>query len=121
MTMDISAAVREVLLGASITQIAAAYREQLIAEFGFRPDEITVDTFRGEVTAFLRKLARQLGDRHIGDRRVGHALRDWVQHCDHYEAWDALLSGFAIEGREALVQRGRVMFPGPLTAHWDEA
>ena len=121
MAFDIPAAVGEVLLGASITQIAAMYREQLIAEFGFRPDEITADTFGGESASFLRKLARHLGDRHAGDRRVGHALRDWVQQCDHYEAWDALLSGFTIEGREALVRRGRVMFPGPLTAHWDDA
>jgi hypothetical protein len=119
--MDIPAAVAEVLLGASIAQVATAYREQLIAEFGFRKEEVSADTFRGEVTTFLRKLARHLGDRHIGDRRVGHALRDWVEHCDHYEAWDALLSGFAVEGRESFVRRGRVMFPGPLTAHWDDA
>jgi hypothetical protein len=39
---------------------------------------------------------------------------------DHYEAWDSLLSGFAVDGREALVRRGRVLFPGPLTAHWDD-
>lgn len=121
MAMDLRAAVGEVLLGASIAQIASTYREQLIGDFGFRQDEVTADTFRDEVAAFLRKLARHLGDRHVGDRRVGHALRDWVQQCDHYEAWDALLTGFAVEGREALVRRGRVMFPGPLTAHWDDA
>ena len=68
MAFDIPAAVGEVLLGASITQIAAAYREQLIAEFGFRQDEITADTFRGEAASFLRKLARELAD---GDETFG--------------------------------------------------
>jgi hypothetical protein len=69
----------------------------------------------------MRMLARHLGDRHSGEIRVGCALRDWVTQCDHYEAWDALLSGFAIEGREALLRRGRMLFPGPLTAHWGDA
>lgn len=119
--MDVHAAVKDVLLGASLQQIAAATREQLIRDFEFRPDEITPDTFRAEVAAFMRKLARHLGDRHAGEPRIGWALREWVMHCDHYEAWDALLSGFQIDGREALVRRGRMMFPGPLTAHWDDA
>jgi hypothetical protein len=118
--MQLAAAVADVLLGASLQQIAASCREQLIRDFHFRPEEVTADTFRAEVAAFMRKLARHLGDRHSGDARVGHALRDWVTSCDHYEAWDALLSGFAVEGREVLVRRGRMLFPGPLTAHWGD-
>lgn len=118
--MRIPEAVAEVMLGASLLQIAARLREQWIQDFGFRPDEVTSDTLRTEVEAFMRKLARHLGDRHVGDARVGHALRAWVMHCEHYEAWDALLSGFAVEDREALLRRGRMLFPGPLTAHWSE-
>lgn len=119
--MQIATAVAEVMLGASLQQIAASFREQLIKDFHFRPEEVTPDTFRSEVTAFMRKLARHLGDRHAGEPRVGQALREWIMRCDHYEAWDALLSGFTVDGREALVRRGRMLFPGPLTAHWSDA
>ncbi|MBL9076424.1 MAG: hypothetical protein JNL08_02905 [Planctomycetes bacterium] len=118
--MDLALAVRHVLEGSSLRQVAAEYRGDLIAHFGFRPEEVTAETFRAEVEQFLRRLARHLGDRHAGEPRVGEALRQWVRHTDHYEAWDALLSGFTVEDREALVRRGRVMFPGPLTAHWTE-
>ena len=118
--MEIVAAVEDILLGASMQQVAAAYREELIESFGFRSDEVTPTTFRDEVASFMRRLASHLGDRHQRDARVGHALEQWVQQCDHYEAWDALLSGFEVEGREALVRRGRVLFPGPLTRHWTE-
>ena len=116
----IARAVEDVLMGASMRQIAAEHREGLIEAFGFRPEEVTPETFRDEVAAFMRALARQLGDRHQGDVRVGQALEEWVRFTDHYEAWDALLSGFDVEGREALVERGRVLFPGPLTRHWTE-
>lgn len=119
--MDLGQAVREVLAGCSLQQLAAAYREQLIADFGFRAEEVTAATFRAEVAAFMRRLARHLGDRHAGEPRIGEALREWVRHSDHYEAWDALLSGFAVDGREALLRRGRMLFPGPLTAHWADA
>lgn len=118
--MNVQAATADILLGASLAQVAAAFREELIRDFGFRPEEITAETFRSEVASFMRKLARHLGDRHAGEARVGHALRQWIMQSDHYEAWDALLSGFAVDGREALVRRGRVLFPGPLTAHWDD-
>ena len=117
---QITSAVDDVLMGASLRQIAAEYRDNLIEAFGFRPEEVTPDTFRDEVAAFMRALARQLGDRHQGDARVGLALQEWVRFSDHYEAWDALLSGFDVEGREALVQRGRMLFPGPLTRHWTD-
>ncbi|MBX3463678.1 MAG: hypothetical protein KF830_10930 [Planctomycetes bacterium] len=118
--MDLAQAVRDVLEGSSLREVAAAFRADLIAHFGFRPEEVTAATFRAEADQFMRKLARHLGDRHAGEPRVGEALRQWVGLTDHYEAWDALLSGFTVEGREALVRRGRVMFPGPLTAHWTD-
>ena len=117
---QIERAAEDVLLGASMRQVAARHREGLIEDFGFRPDEVAPDTFRDEVAVFMRALARHLGDRHHGDARVAHALRDWVLECGHYEAWDALLTGFDVEGREALLRRGRVLFPGPLTRHWSE-
>ena len=119
--MDIPKATDDVLLGASMRQIAEEYREGLIVSFGFRGDEVTSATFRDETSTFMRKLARHLGERHPGDARVGHALREWIMFTDHYEAWDALLSGFDVDGRDVLVRRGKVLFPGTLTAHWEEA
>lgn len=119
--MDLPQAVKDVLLGASMRQISVEYRQELIDDFGFRPEEVRPETFREEVSSFMRRLARELGERHVGDPRVAQALLDWVMECEHYEAWDALLSGFAIEGRDRLVKRGRILFPGPLTAHWTES
>jgi len=119
--MDIPSAVREVQMGASLREIAADFRRELLKTFGFGPEETTPDTFRDEVQMFMRKLARHLGDRHSGEPRIGQALRDWCRHSDHYEAWDALLTSFQIEERESLVRRGKQMFPGPLTAHWAES
>ena len=118
---DIRRAADDVLLGASMRQVAHEFRERMIEDFGFRPEEVTQDTFKDEVATFMRALARHLGDRHGGDARVGEALETWVRFSDHYEAWDALLAGaFNIEGRDALIRRGRMLFPGPLTRHWDE-
>ena len=118
--MDVQQAARDVLLGASMRQIAAEFREALISSFGFRDDEVTPTTFGNETSAFMRKLARHLGERHAGEASVAHALREWIMFTDHYEAWDALLSGFDVHGRDALVRRGKVLFPGTLTAHWDD-
>ena len=55
-----------------------------------------------------------------GDPRVQVALRDWVMLSDQYEAFDALLSSFDFPGKDVLVQRGRQLFPGPLTSHWTD-
>ena len=119
--MDLPRAVEDILLGASLRQVAAAYRQDLIEAFDFRPEEVTPATFSTETTAFMKKVARHLGDRHRGETRVLAALREWVMQVDHYEAWDALLAGFDFQGKAALVRRGRVLFPGPLTAHWEAA
>ena len=118
--MDIEAAVREVLLGASLRSVAAAYRRGLIEHFGLLPEDVTDATFARETEIFMRKLCRHLGERHPGDHRVEVSLREWVLRVEHYEAWDALLSSFDFEGKDALVRRGRILFPGPLTAHWTE-
>jgi len=116
--MDLRRAVEDVLLGAPLGQIAAAYRQDLIEAFDFRPEEVTKDTFADETASFMKKVARHLGDRHAGDQRVLQALHDWVLGVEDYEAWDALLSGFDFHGKAALIRRGRMLFPGPLTAHW---
>ena len=117
---DISRGVKDVLLGASMRQIAEEYRDRLIEDFGFREEEVEAHTFSKEVGAYMRALARHLGDQHQGDVRVGEALLTWVRFTEHYEAWDALLSRFEVEGREALIRRGRMLFPSALTHHWDE-
>jgi hypothetical protein len=117
---EISRGVKDVLLGASMRQVADEYRERLVEDFGFRPDEVESTTFSKEVGAYMRALARHLGDRHQGDVRVGEALATWVRFTEHYEAWDALLSGFEVDGKEALIRRGRLLFPSSLTHHWDE-
>jgi hypothetical protein len=118
--MEIHRAVADVMLGASLRQIAADCRLERIAAAGLRAEDAAPDAFRDEVAEFMRQLARHLGERHRGDPRVGQALREWVAESEHYEAWDALLSGFRFEGRAGLVRRGRMLFPGPLTAHWAE-
>jgi len=118
--MELRSAVEDILLGASLGQIAAEYRQELIESFSFRDDEVTSETFSEETAAFMRKVARRLGDRHAGDARVLRPLHDWVLQVDHYEAWDALMSGFEFPGKQAVMRRGKVLFPGTLTAHWSE-
>lgn len=118
--MDQPQAVKDILLGASLRDVAAAYRQSLIDAFQFRPDEVTKETLLPETMQFMKKLCRHLGDRHAGEPRVGQALREWVMLVDHYEAYDALLSGFEFEGKDVVVRRGRMLFPRPLTAHWTE-
>lgn len=119
--MDAKRAIEDVLLGASLRQVAIAYRDDLIEQFQFRPEDVKPTTFARETDTFMKVVARQLGDRHRGDPRVRNALQDWVMQSDHYEAWDALLGSFDFPGKPMLVERGRKRFPGPLTAHWDEA
>src|SRR5688572_2968846 len=102
--MQLERAVREILLGASVQSVGAAYRQELIDAFAFRPDEVKRDTFAAETESFQRRLCRMLGDRHGGHPRVGQALRDWLLLSDHYEAFDALLSGWDFPGKEALVE-----------------
>ena len=62
----------------------------------------------------------------------GHHKRDFtyiddivegvIHTMDHTaqpnEAWDALLSSFDFDGKAAVIEQGRVLFAGPMTAHW---
>lgn len=119
--MDIATALAAVRRGASFRQIAIDCQHEWLVAAGAKPDQPPPPQCVEHVASFLRTFARHLGDRCSGEPRIGKALREWVEHTDHYEAWDALLSGFEIEGREALLRRGRLKFPGPLTAHWADA
>lgn len=107
-----------VLLGESLARVAAVYREERMAQVGLDPREALPETFAPETAAFMKSLCRHLGDRYPGDHRVLVALRDWVRVADHYEAWDALLTHFEFDGKDSLIQRGRILFAGPMTAHW---
>ena len=118
--MELPSAVEDVLLGASLQSVAARFRAELIEHFGLGEEDVTDDTFAPETRSFMRKLCRHLGERHFDDGRVEWALREWILRSEDYEAWDALLANFDFEGKEALVRRGRVLFPGPLTAHWTD-
>lgn len=118
--MELHDAVGRVLLGEPLELVAAAYRDELFAHFGLDPAEVRPTTFQRETRAFMNRLCRHLGERHRGDPRVGAALEAWVDRVDDYDAFDALLSGFRVDRREQIVQRGRALFPGPLTAHWDD-
>lgn len=118
MVLSTGDAAKRILLGESIASVATTFREELLDSVGLRPDEAEPGTFQKEATRFVNRLCRELGDRHAGDRRAAYALRDWVQQSNEYECWDALLAGFAFEGRERLVERGRMLFPRTMTAHW---
>lgn len=117
--MDLAEAVERVMQGEALRSIAADYREDLITAMGLEDEDITDTTFSGETSRFMKQLCRHLGERHEGDQRVGVALLDWVHQVDDYEAYDALLTSFQFEGRSSVLRKGRVLFPGPLTAHWE--
>ena len=87
---------------------------------GLGEDDVSNDTFKKESHAFIGKLARHVGERHGGYSRAAVALKAWCLSVEDYDAWDALLSEYEFDGRDALLRRGKVLFPGPLTAHWDD-
>ena len=116
--MDLQEAVERVLQGEAMRSLARDYRESLISAMGLDEDDVTESTFRVETGRFMNQLCRHLGDRHEGDHRVCVALREWVHRVSDYEAYDALLTSFSFEGREVVLRKARVLFPGPLTAHW---
>ena len=120
--MEVSEAVDRVLLGESLLQIRAAWRAEALDSMGMQPDEARPDTFLKEATRFVAKVCRVLGDRHAGDSRAATALVDFVRRVDDYDAFDSLLDNFrSFDGRELIVRRGRTLYPGTLTEHWDEA
>ena len=119
--MEVSDAVDRVLLGESLAQIRSDWRAEALDSLGMQPDEARPETFLKEATQFTAKVCRQLGDRHAGDSRAATALADFVRRVDDYDAFDALLANFkSFDGRDLILRRGRTLYPGPLTAHWDE-
>ena len=42
-----------------------------------------------------------------------------MRRVEDYDAFDALLSNYKFAGREIIIRRGKQLFPGPLTAHWE--
>ena len=116
--MNVEQATDRVLLGESLKMVAAAYRAARLDGVGLDRREALPETFATETVIFMKDLCRHLGERLAGDHRVLVALRVWVRHADDYEAWDALLTHFDFEGKDTLIRRGRVLFAGPMTAHW---
>jgi hypothetical protein len=116
--MDLDAATRRLDLGESMSSIAAAVREAMLASVGMTLDEASPQTFAEESRRFMSKLCRHVERVRAGNPRIGAALRDWVQRVDDFDAFDVLLTSFPCEQREAVLRRGRVLFPRTLTAHW---
>lgn len=108
-----------VLLGETLRHVALSYREALLVEMGFDPEDAPEGLFVVETTRFMNQVCRHLGDRHAGDPRVAAALSDWVRHVDEYDAFDVLLSHYQFESRETVLRKGQMLFPGPLTSHWE--
>ncbi len=117
--MNLQEAVERVLQGEPMHMLAAAYRDEMIADMGLEEDDVSETTFRPETGKFMNQLCRHLGERYEGDHRVCSSLEDWVHKVDDYEAYDALLSAFSFEGKATVLRKGRILFPGPLTAHWE--
>ena len=108
-------------MGESLRDIAVNYRDELIEQMGLEEDDVVTSTFMKETMNFMNKLCRHLGERHSNEGRACAALEVWVMRADDYDAWDSLLSCFDPDNREVLLRRGRMLFPGPLTAHWDRS
>ncbi|MDA0372598.1 MAG: hypothetical protein O2865_02315 [Planctomycetota bacterium] len=118
--MELREAIDRVLLGEPLRSIAVAHREAVLRSLGMQSDEVSPRELWDDTGRFMNRLCRELGERHGGDRRAGVALADWAQRVEEYDVYDALLANFdSFEGREHFVQRGRQLFPGPLTAHWE--
>jgi hypothetical protein len=120
--MKVRDAVARVQLGEPLRMVAIAHREHVLAELELEPDDVSPRERWDETRAFMDRLCRELGERHADDSRIAAALAEWVRRVDDYEAFDSLLANFKdFEGRDQLVRRGRQLFPGPLTAHWESS
>ena len=117
--MKVEAAVDRVLLGESMECLAESYREQLLVGLGLGPEECEDALFLKETHKFMSKVCVYLGERHAGDSRASEALPTWVRVVEDYDAYDALLSNYRFAGREVVIRRGKILFPRPLTAHWE--
>ena len=119
MVQSVDKFVEGILLGESLRDVASSYRDALLGDMGFEPEEAPVDLFERETVRFMNQVCRQLGHRHAGDRRAATALQDWIREVEEYDAFDTLLTHYEFDGKEAILDRARVLFPGPLTAHWN--
>ena len=119
MVQSLDKSVESVLLGESLRDVASSYRYSLLADMGFEPEEAPKDLFEQETLRFMNQVCRQLGHCYAGDRRAATALQDWIRDVEEYDAFDTLLTHFEFEGKEVILNRARVLFPGPLTAHWN--
>lgn len=117
--MKLEEAARWILLGESMQHLAESYREQLLVDLGLDPEECDETLFLEETRKFMGRLCIHLGEKHDGDARASAALQAWVQVVEDYDAFDALLSNYRFAGREVVIRRGKLLFPGPLTAHWE--
>lgn len=117
--MKVEEAVGRILLGEPMQDLAAGYREKLLVDLGLDPEECEETLFLQETHKFMSKVCVCLGEKHSADARASAALQDWVHVVEDYDAFDALLSNYRFAGREIVVRRGKMLFPGPLTAHWE--
>ena len=117
--MEIEDAVHRILLGESMRALAHSYRERLLVDLGLDPEECEDTLFLKETHRFMSKICLYLGEKHAGDARASAALQAWVRVVEDYDAFDALLSNYRFAGREVVIRRGKMLFPGPLTAHWE--
>lgn len=118
--IELRQSAEHVLLGESMRGVAEDFRNDLLVDMGFDPEGAPDDLFRKETTRHMNQLCRYFGDNHEGDSRVAAALRDWVRTVEDYDAFDTLLTCYRFDAREAVLRRGRVLFPGALTAHWGD-
>lgn len=117
--MKVEEAVDRILLGESMQALAGSYREKLLVDLGLDPEECEDTLFLKETHKFMSRVCLYLGEKHAGDARASAALQAWVGVVEDYDAFDALLSNYDFAGREVVVRRGKILFPGPLTAHWE--
>ena len=117
--MQVQEAVERILLGESLQQFARSYRDKLIVDLGMDPKKCAETLLLGETHEFMNMLCLHLGEKHGEDARASAALQAWGRLVEDYDAFDALLSNYKFAGREMVVRRGKQLFPGPLTAHWE--
>lgn len=121
-------AVENVLLGESLASIQQSYvmleldaaEQHELASRLASLEAGRKQRLRRDATEFIADVCRKLGDVHAQDTRAAQALKDWLRRSKDYAAFDALLSNFVFPERDVLLAEAKRLFPGTLTAHWDE-
>ncbi len=121
--MDQAEAIQRVVEGEPLRLLAAAYREELIRDLlDEDPAEAAPSLFLKETTLFMNKLCRSIAEQFAGERRMASMLMEYVEFVSDYDVYDALLGHFEdFEGRSQILQKGKILFAGPMTAHWDSS